>query len=136
MIRAERQVTGVPSALNQLALAHFMESGSYDRYLRAARQRFRARRRALVSALAQALPECPVHGSEAGIDLLLELPAGADAAAIVARAGRRGMRLCTADYKRPQARQDRPGLLIGYGNLPDPMIDEAVGVLAEIIRSG
>jgi GntR family transcriptional regulator/MocR family aminotransferase len=135
-IRAERQVTGVPSALNQLALAQFMESGSYDRYLRAARQRFRARRRALVSALAQALPECPVRGSEAGIDLLLELPAGTDAAAIVVRARRRGMRLCTAEYKRPQASRDRPGLLIGYGNLPDPMIDEAVGLLAEIIRAG
>jgi GntR family transcriptional regulator/MocR family aminotransferase len=136
MVRAERHVTGVPSALNQLALAQFMESGSFDRYLRTARERFRARRGALVSALAQALPECPVRGTETGIDLLLELPAGTDAAAIVVRARRQGMRLCSVESKRMRVSQDRPGLLIGYGNLPDPMIGEAVGLLAEIIRAG
>ncbi len=136
MVRAERQVTGVPSALNQLALAQFMESGSYDRYLRSSRQRFRARRGALVSALSRDLPECHVRGTETGIDLLLELPPGTDAAALVVRARRYGMRLCSLDAKRMRANRNRPGLLIGYGNLPDPMIGAAVGLLAEIIRAG
>ena len=34
----------MPPALNQLALAAMLESGAYDRHLRAARSRFRARR--------------------------------------------------------------------------------------------
>jgi GntR family transcriptional regulator/MocR family aminotransferase len=136
MVRAERQVTGVPSALNQLALAQFMESGGYDRYLRSARQRFRARRSALVSALARALPECRVRGSETGIDLLLELPEGTDTGAVVVRARRLGLRLCSVDAKHMRVSQHRPGLLIGYGNLPDSMVDEAVAALAGAIRSG
>jgi GntR family transcriptional regulator / MocR family aminotransferase len=136
MVRTERQVTGVPSALNQLALAQFMESGSYDRYLRRARTRFRARRSALVSALELALPECRVRGSESGLDLLLELPDGTDSGAVVVRARRQGLRLCSGDAKHMGVGQLKPGLLIGYGNLPDTMIDEAVGALAEVIRSG
>src|SRR5205085_11398236 len=50
---------GAPT-LEQLALARLIESGSYDRHLRQARRRYRARRDALIAALARHLPmrEC------------------------------------------------------------------------------
>jgi GntR family transcriptional regulator/MocR family aminotransferase len=69
------RVTSAP-ALNQLALAHFIESGSYDRHLRDSRRRFRARRDALLSALESALPEVRITGRSAGLHLLLTLPPG------------------------------------------------------------
>jgi GntR family transcriptional regulator/MocR family aminotransferase len=132
-VRAQYEISAVPPVLNQLALAHFMETGAYDRYLRASRQRFRARRAALVAALHRRLPECQVLGAEAGLDLVLELPPGSDAAAVVTAAQRRQVQLCDLDglWLEPEPRE--PRLLIGYGNLNDNVVDEAVAVLADII---
>ncbi|HEY9245028.1 MAG TPA: PLP-dependent aminotransferase family protein [Streptosporangiaceae bacterium] len=133
-VRAGRGLPVSPPALNQLALAHFMESGAYDRHLRASRQRFRARRAALAGALARELPGYRVRAGQAGLDLLLDLPPGTDTAAILAAAGRRDMRLGTLDALRLVPDPGAPGLLLGYGNLSDRLVDEAVTVLAEVLR--
>ena len=132
-VRTGRGLPVSPPALNQLALAHFMESGAYDRHLRASRQRFRARRAALTSALARELPGYRVRGGQAGLDLLLDLPPGTGTAAILAAAQRRDMRLGTLDALRLVPDPSAPGLLLGYGNLSDRLVDEAVAVLAEIL---
>ena len=110
-----------------------MESGAYDRHLRASRQRFRARRAALTRALARELPGYRVRGGQAGLDLLLDLPAGTDTAAILAAAEQRDMRLGTLDKLRLVPDPGAPGLLLGYGNLSDRLVDEAVAVLAGIL---
>ena len=133
-VRADREIPVSPPALNQLALALFMESGAYDRHLRASRRRFRARRGALVGALQRRLPGYPVRGADAGLDLLLELPPGSDADAIVANARRQDMWLCSVDDLRFQPEPGSPGLILGYGNLNDSLVDEAVAVLAGLIR--
>ena len=49
---------GCPT-LDQLALARLLESGAYDRHLRQARRRYRARRDALVGAVAR--DTCPAR---------------------------------------------------------------------------
>jgi GntR family transcriptional regulator / MocR family aminotransferase len=133
-VRAATPVPLGPPALTQLALAQFMESGAYDRHLRASRQRFRARRNALIAALARELPECRIRGAGGGLHLVLELPAGSDTAAIVAAARRRDMRLCDIGESRFRPDPDEFRLLVGYGNLADSLVDEAVAVLAEVIR--
>jgi GntR family transcriptional regulator / MocR family aminotransferase len=133
-IRTDPKIPLMPPALTQLALAHFIESGAYDRYLRASRQRFRARRAALLAALARVLPECRVRGAEAGLHLLLELPAGSDVAAIIAEAALHGIRLCDMDELRLRPEPGASRLMVGYGNLNDAVVDQAIAVLAEIIR--
>jgi GntR family transcriptional regulator / MocR family aminotransferase len=133
-VRAAPQAPLGPPALTQLALAHFLESGAYDRHLRASRQRFRARRNALVAALRRELPEYRIRGAEAGLHLLLELPAGTDRAGILAAASRRDMRLCDIDDTRFEPDPDEHRLQVGYGNLADARVGEAVAVLADVIR--
>jgi GntR family transcriptional regulator / MocR family aminotransferase len=133
-VRAAPQAPLGPPALTQLALAHFLESGAYDRHLRASRQRFRARRNALVAALRRELPEYRIRGAEAGLHLLLELPAGTDRAGILAAAARRDMRLCDIDDTRFEPDPDEHRLQVGYGNLADARVGEAVTVLADVIR--
>lgn len=133
-VRTAGDIPVMPSALNQLALARFLESGDYQRHLRASRRRFRARRAALMGALERRLPGYRIRGTDAGLDLLLELPPGSDAAAIIARAQRRDMQLCNVDDLRFRPDPGKPGLLLGYGNLNDPVVEEAVAVLAEIIK--
>jgi GntR family transcriptional regulator / MocR family aminotransferase len=134
-VRAEYDLAAVPPVLNELALVDFMESGAYNRYLRASRQRHRARRAALIAALARRLPQCHVHGDKSGLEVLLELPAGADAAAVVTEAERQGVIVCDAREKWQEGGPGFPGLSLGFGNLLDSQIDEAVAILAAIISS-
>jgi DNA-binding transcriptional MocR family regulator len=105
-----------------------------DRHLHTSRLRFRARRAALLAALERRIPECRISGAETGLHLLLELPAGSDAHAILAEAPRRDMRLCDMDELRFESAPAENRLMLGYGNLNDSVVDEAVAVLAEVIR--
>jgi GntR family transcriptional regulator / MocR family aminotransferase len=58
----------------QLVLARLLESGEYDRHVRLVRARHRARRDALLDALATELPAASVMGVAAGLHLLVMLP--------------------------------------------------------------
>jgi GntR family transcriptional regulator / MocR family aminotransferase len=76
----------------------------------------------------------PGSGAEAGLHLLLELPAGSDTAVILAEAKRRDMLMCDIDELRFRPEPGESRLMLGYGNLNDTVVDEAVAVLAEVIR--
>ena len=78
--RVEAKATddlGTP-VVEQLALADFLERGELDRHLRRTRTVYRARRDALVAALARHLPGCEPAGVAAGLHLVVHLPPGAD----------------------------------------------------------
>ncbi|GAA4074488.1 PLP-dependent aminotransferase family protein [Streptomyces shaanxiensis] len=123
-----------PPTLDQLAFAALLESGAYDRHLRACRKRYRDRRDALVRALARHLPDAPVSGVAAGLHLLLRLPATVDPAAVVTAAAGRSLRV--ADLAAYHATEDHAdhGLVLGYGNLADGVVDDAVRLLRESVE--
>jgi GntR family transcriptional regulator / MocR family aminotransferase len=133
-VRAEHEIQVLPPALNQLALVQLMQSGAYDRHLRASRQRYRARRNVLIDALRRHLPEYRVRGAEAGVAVMLEMPPGTDLPAILRAAARRGIELCNLYEMQLQPEPSDPGLLVGYGNIKDTAIDGAVAALADVIR--
>jgi GntR family transcriptional regulator/MocR family aminotransferase len=122
---------GTP-VVEQLALADFLERGELDRHLRRTRGIYRARRDALVGALARRLPACPPAGVAAGLHLVVHLPAGADEAAAVERARSRGIGL----YGLAEHSIERgpPALLLGYGRIAEPAIDRGIAELAAAIR--
>lgn len=134
-VRAGAESSVAAPALNQSALAHFLESGEYDRHLRSLRRRFRARRDALVAALAERLPECRIKGQQAGVHIVLELPPGATGSAITAAAAKRGMAMCDVNFARLNGMADEERLSVGYANLPDRLVAEAVDVLVELIQA-
>ena len=70
------------SVLDQLSLADFIVSGSYDRHVRRMRQRYRGRRDRLVAALAVHAPHIEVTGVAAGLHAVLRLPPGTEASAV------------------------------------------------------
>jgi GntR family transcriptional regulator / MocR family aminotransferase len=96
--------------------------------------RYRARRNTVVDALRRHLPEYRVRGAEAGMQLLLELPPRTDETVILRAAARRGIELWNGYEMRLQPEPSDPGLLIGYGNIKDTLIDAAVEALAEVVR--
>jgi len=143
----EARGTAAP-VLDQLALARFIETGAYDRHLRSMRQLYRARRDRLVEALAARLPGCRVVGVAAGLHVVVHLPPGVRAAAVVVAAERRGVRVmdlasCLADPGgepgadpggEPAGEPGGEGLVLGYGTLDARAVEPAVAALALAVR--
>jgi GntR family transcriptional regulator / MocR family aminotransferase len=123
-----------PPVIDQLAFAAFLRSGHYDRHLRAARIRYRARRSRLVEAIATHLPDCRITGAAAGLHMLMHLPAGADAASAARLALAAGVKVANLDIYRFTPIPHEPALVLGYGNLGDHQVEPAVARLELAIR--
>ncbi|QQM44060.1 MocR-like pyridoxine biosynthesis transcription factor PdxR [Streptomyces liliifuscus] len=125
MVLPERYVEGVleakgereawASVLDQLTLADFVVSGSYDRHVRRMRQRYRRRRDRLVDALAVHAPHVEVTGIAAGLHAVLRLPPGSEQSAVKAAVWQ-GLALDgLAEFRHPEASTAAPdGLVVGY----------------------
>jgi GntR family transcriptional regulator / MocR family aminotransferase len=122
---------GTP-VVEQLALADFLERGELDRHLRRTRSIYRARRDALVGALARHLPGCRPTGVAAGLHLVVSLPPDAGEAEVLEAARSRGVGLSGLSEHR--IRPGAPALLVGYGRIVEPAIDEGVRALADSLR--
>ncbi|GEK22602.1 GntR family transcriptional regulator [Cellulomonas xylanilytica] len=121
---------GAPPSLHQLACAALLSGGAYDRHLRSARTRYRRRRAALLVALERHLPGLPVTGLAAGLHVVLALPPGVDEHRVARLAARRDVRVVPASRYRIGAATAASALVVGYGNLVDARLDEAVARLA------
>jgi GntR family transcriptional regulator/MocR family aminotransferase len=122
------------SGFDQLAFTNFLQRGDFDRHLRRMRQVYRARRDAVVSLLRELLPNHQVRGIAAGLHVFLEMPSHAAATRVRTEAEAAGIVVesleqhAFADYAGPA------GLLVGYGGLPEPTLEQAIRVLAKITR--
>jgi GntR family transcriptional regulator/MocR family aminotransferase len=137
--QSETRLTG-PSIVEQLALARFMETGGYDRHLRALRRGYRTRRDLVVRSVARQLPQCKLFGAAAGLHVLMGLPAGVTGEAVVAQLAGRGIKLldlrsCSVGQKRGRAGDlPREGVVFGYGNFADTEVDAVVGEIARAVQ--
>lgn len=128
--------TARPSTLEQAALARFIDAGDLERHLRAARGRFRRRRAALLAAIDQELPGLRVTGIAAGMHAVLELPPGVRATDAATTAATLEVAVSPLTrYRVSAATSPAEALVLGYGNLSDALVDEAVARLARGIRS-
>ena len=116
--------------IDQLALARLLESGAYDRHLRAARRRYRARRDALVAAVEEHLPGARVTGLAAGLHATVRLAEPAEGLALMAAAAQRSVGVYPLGYAYMEPRAVDDGLVLGYANLAEPAIEEGIRRLA------
>jgi GntR family transcriptional regulator/MocR family aminotransferase len=145
MVLPERYVDGVlaakgereawASALDQLSLADFLASGSYDRHVRRMRQRYRSRRDRLVAALAEHAPHVEVTGVAAGLHAVLRLPPGTERSTVKAAVWR-GIALDgLAEFRHPEApATDMPahdGLVVGYATPSEHTYAATLAALCE-----
>lgn len=131
-----RRVTDRHTALiGQEALALMLESGAYERHVRAIRRRNAARRAVLLDALA-GLP-VTVAGAATGLHLVVWLngvPAGREAAVIAAAAAAGvGLYPVSALYDPAAPRPETAGLILGYAGLDPATIRRGVAVLARVL---
>jgi GntR family transcriptional regulator/MocR family aminotransferase len=134
-VLAEKLLDGLGTpTLDQLVLARLIETAAYDRHLRKARRRNRARRDALLAAVARSLPGARVSGVSAGLHALVRLPRAFDAGQLVEHAVRRsvGVYPLTLHQRDPLPTTD--ALVLGYANLSEPAIEEGIHRLAEALE--
>jgi GntR family transcriptional regulator/MocR family aminotransferase len=117
--------------VDQLAMAEFISSGSYDRHIRTMRAQYRRRREQLVEAVARASPKSDVTGTPAGLHVMLELADGDDSALCHQREWRRLGVEGLDFFRHPEVDHDRDGMVIGFA-APAPSAWSAA--LAALIR--
>jgi GntR family transcriptional regulator / MocR family aminotransferase len=124
---------GGSEAIGQLALRDFIARGELDRHVRRMRLLYQRRRETLLGALARWLPDGRVSSpGAAGLFELVTLPDDVDEHALVMAAARRGVGVegLALHRFRPGG---PPGLLLGYGNLSEPAIEQGVRLIAEAL---
>ncbi len=120
--------------LDQLTFADFLSRGEFDRHLRRMRPMYRSRRDALLTALAQHLPELEPAGIAAGLHLVAWLPQDLEEATVIAAAAREGVAVAgVAPYRLSPA--PRGGLIFGYSNLNERTIADGIARLARGVSS-
>jgi GntR family transcriptional regulator / MocR family aminotransferase len=124
---------GGSEAIGQLALCDFIARGELDRHLRRMRLRYQRRRETLLEALARWVPRAHVTSpAGAGLFELVELPQEVDEPRLLRAAAARGVGMEGLAWHRFKP-GGAPGVLLGYGNLSEPAIEQGVRLLAEAL---
>jgi len=118
--------------LDQLALAHLVETGDYDRHIRAARTRYRTARQALEQAITRHDVPLRLAGTPAGVQTLATQLDGTHPDQLTARARAVGIAFDSITRYQLTPDEDPLGVVIGYGNITPHAIDEAIALLATI----
>jgi GntR family transcriptional regulator/MocR family aminotransferase len=133
-VREEKLLADQGTArIEQLAFARFLARGDLDRHLRRMRGRYRARRDAVVAALATELPGAVVRGIAAGLHVTAELPAAVDEEAIREAAATRGIAVSTLGQYR-STMDGPPALVLGYAQMPESRLRDGIRELARAVR--
>ncbi|MDQ3825453.1 MAG: PLP-dependent aminotransferase family protein [Actinomycetota bacterium] len=118
----------------QRALTAWMQGGHLEHHISQMRRAY-ARKRAILTQVFGATPSSGrLIGLEAGLHVVLELPAGCDAAPVATACAARGVVVQTMDpfYMGPAVRQ---GLLLGYGALDPADVERGAHIIAHVIEN-
>ncbi|MCS4276461.1 GntR family transcriptional regulator/MocR family aminotransferase [Mycetocola sp. BIGb0189] len=124
------------SALEQLTLAEFITSGACDRHVRMRRQSYRRRRDQLVDALTRSGADVRVSGVAAGLQAVLELPAGTERRVLHVARERGVMVSGLSEFRQVSAGDDtraREGLVVNFSAVSDAVWESALAELCRII---
>jgi GntR family transcriptional regulator/MocR family aminotransferase len=124
--RAAALATRAGQGIEQRALADFIDRGHYTAHLRRMRARYAARQAAMRAALKDRFgDDVTISGGEAGLHLVMWLPNTARDTDVAGRAAALGLgvRALSAYARAPVTCN---GLVLGYGNLDEGMLADAV----------
>ena len=117
-----------PSMVSQAIVAEFCDSGAIERSIETVKNALRERRNVLCAALQRELPEARFVVPEGGYFLWVELPEGADVAALEERAKELGVVFVKGTDFLLEGGEN--AFRIAYSGVRSDQIDEAVGRLA------
>jgi GntR family transcriptional regulator / MocR family aminotransferase len=132
LISSKAVEDGGSEVVGQLALCDFIQRGELDRHLRRMRVRYAHRRATLLQALARWLPEASPGDAGAGLFELVTLPPDVSEPALLDAAAARGVGMEGLSWHR-FAHGGPPGLVLGYGNLSEPAVEQGVKLIADAL---
>jgi GntR family transcriptional regulator/MocR family aminotransferase len=135
VVAARRITDQSTTSFVQATFADFLERGDLDRHLRRTRRIYQQRRDALIDALGRSLPDARAGGVSAGLQVLVALPEGWDAARVVAVGERAGIGVYQVPDDLMDPAQRASTLLLGFGTLRPPQIAEGITRLAEALAA-
>jgi GntR family transcriptional regulator/MocR family aminotransferase len=131
LVAAKRYADLGSAVLPQLVLAMLMDSGEIERHLRLLRRRHRRRRDAMIDAIRTHLPGAVVHGTAAGLHLMITFEADFADADLAAAALVRGVKVQPLSWH--HQRPSQPGLVLGYAANTVTDIAEGVAVIGKAL---
>jgi GntR family transcriptional regulator / MocR family aminotransferase len=119
--------------LDQLALAHLIDSGRFDRHLRRMRLTYASRRATLVGTLTRHAPDVTITGLAAGFHAVIQLPSPVGEQAIVETARSRRIGIYGMSTWRANHATTPPQLVLGFGNTTDTAIIDGISTLHDLL---
>ena len=121
--------------IHQAVLTEFIMDGYLTTHVRRMRALYGERRQLLIDAITERFGNAlPVMGDEAGLHLVLGLPAGTDDHAVQQAAFEAGVVVRELTNYYNDTRRAQPGLLLGYACVPNGRIGTAFATLADVIQ--
>lgn len=116
-------------------MQRFLEEGYYERHLNKTRALYKSRHDVLLEGLRPMSDILDVSGEHAGVHLLLTFHNGLSEKELLQRAAKEDVRVYgLSDYRIRQALEEKPTILLGYANLTEEQIREAVEILERCFR--
>lgn len=129
-----RFLNSTVSKVDQLILQRFIENGYYERHLNKTRALYKSRHDTLLLSLKESGIKCKISGENAGVHLLLHFT-DAEEGILIDKAADKGVKVYglsqyfVGDRKEPKKKGTV--ILLGYANMGEEKIREAVKLLAE-----
>ena len=134
--RALNELYREGQTMQQAVLARFLAEGHYASHIRKMRAVYGARHDALIARIAQHFGSTlPVIGGDAGLHLVLGLPAHADDATIARQIQRAGVTTRPLSLYSMRPGVAAKGLLLGYGAVREDEITRNFAVLARTLQA-
>src|SRR6266536_2213322 len=132
VVTAKRNADLGSAVLPQRVLAELMESGQMEHQLRMLRRRHRRRRDAMIDAIRTHLPRALVHGTAAGLHLMITFEATFADSDLAAASLARGVKVQPLSWH--TQRPSQPGLVLGYAARTPTDISEGIATLGDVLR--
>lgn len=121
------------SRVDQLILQKFIEEGYYERHLNKTRALYKSRHDTLLNALKGVEPTVQISGENAGVHLLLTFHNGMKEEELIAAAKEAGIKVYGLSGYYVTLKPAAPAtILLGYANMREESINEAVRILKEV----
>ena len=123
-------INSTVSKVDQMIVQHFIEDGYYERHLNKTRALYKNRHDILIDALKPLADICAISGEHAGVHILLTFEKGWNENDLIERAKKEDIRVYgLSDYRIRKDTDERATILLGYANMNEEDIKEAVGIL-------
>ncbi|HIZ81896.1 MAG TPA: PLP-dependent aminotransferase family protein [Candidatus Mediterraneibacter pullistercoris] len=126
-------ISSTVSRIDQMILQKFIEEGYYERHLNKMRALYRSRHDTLLAELKKLGCGFDISGENAGVHLLLHFRDGRSEEELISLASEKGVKVygLSGYYVDGPRTADETVILLGYANMREEKIKEAVSLLGE-----